>query len=254
MARYLYTLLLVLVLISCSKKKPAYKTFNPTTDSLSIYFDMANNEKLTVLKRKEFTQKAFSIVMNQPNDSMHRVYLLRVANRYFNMGEPQGYENTVRILLEKSKKTNDTTYIAKAYSYLGDYFGVIGSLDSAYTYYFKAEKMFIALHDHSNLARTRLNKANLQYDQSDFLGAEIAIFNGLRVIKKNEAKDLIFDSYNLLGLIYNDLEEYDKALEYNKKAYLSIKENEESSLKQYRAMSLNNTGLVYLNSTNKCNF
>ncbi|MGA9637135.1 tetratricopeptide repeat-containing sensor histidine kinase [Flavobacterium sp.] len=211
---------------------------------------MANNEKLAIPKRKKFTQKAFSIIMNQPNDSMHRVFLLRIANRYFNMGDASSYEKTVRLLLEKSKKAQDTTYIAKSYSYLGDYYGGIGIVDSAYTYYFKAEKIFRLLNDPYNLARNRFNKASLQYNQSDFIDAEIAVFNGLRAIKGKIASDLVFESYNLLGLIYNELEDYNKAIEYNTKAYNVINKNVINSVKFAKSMSLNNTGLVYQHMNN----
>ena len=245
MFKYKYIILFLTVLISCSKKETTYEIVDSTSDSLSIYFDRANNENLTVPKRKEFTQKAFSIVMNQPNDSMHRVYLLRVSNRYFNMDDARGFEETVRLLLQKSINAHDTTYIAKAYSYLGDYYGGIGRVDSAYTYYFRAEKMFLMLNDSYNLARNRFDKANLLYNQSDFISSEIAVFNALRAIKGKVANDLVFESYNLLGLIYNELEEFSKAIEYNTKAYKSIDDSVINNVRFAKAMSLNNIGLVY---------
>ena len=245
MFKYKYIILFLTVLISCSKKETTYEIVDSTSDSLSIYFDRANNENLTVPKRKEFTQKAFSIVMNQPNDSMHRVYLLRVSNRYFNMDDARGFEETVRLLLQKSINAHDTTYIAKAYSYLGDYYGGIGRVDSAYTYYFRAEKMFLMLNDSYNLARNRFDKASLLYNQSDFISSEIAVFNALRAIKGKVANDLVFESYNLLGLIYNELEEFSKAIEYNTKAYKSIDDSVINNVRFAKAMSLNNIGLVY---------
>ena len=245
MFKYKYIILFLTVLISCSKKETTYEIVDSTSDSLSIYFDRANNENLTVPKRKEFTQKAFSIVMNQPNDSMHRVYLLRVSNRYFNMDDARGFEETVRLLLQKSINAHDTTYIAKAYSYLGDYYGGIGRVDSAYTYYFRAEKMFLMLNDSYNLARNRFDKANLLYNQSDFISSEIAVFNALRAIKGKVANDLVFESYNLLGLIYNELEEFSKAIEYNTKAYKSIDDSVINNVRFAKAISLNNIGLVY---------
>ncbi len=217
-------------------------------DSLSVYLTKANEFNLPFKKKQEYNQKAFTIIMNQPNDSMYRVNLLRVANRYFNMDDWKGYAKTVRVLLEKSEQAKDTLYIAKANSYYGEYYGGIGVSDSAYLYYFKAEKMFIQLNDNYNLGRTRFSKALLQYGQSDFLGSEIAVFNALRAIKGIEAKDLEYECFNLLGLIYNELEEFNKAIEYHNKALKSI-DNEVMPVEfQSKATSFNNIGLVYINN------
>ena len=50
-------------------------------------------------------------------------------------------------------------------------------------YYYKAEKMYLELNDNYNLARARLNKALLQYNESDLLGSEIAVFKVLTVLR-----------------------------------------------------------------------
>ncbi|WPR72484.1 tetratricopeptide repeat protein [Flavobacterium sp. NG2] len=245
MSRYLYIILFLFIIIGCSKKKTTYKPIDSNSDSLAIYFDLANDEKLATSDRQLYAKKAFLTVVNQTNDSMHRVNLLRVANRYYNMGDMGEFEKSVRVLLKQSLAAKDTTYIAKSYSYLGDYYGGIMMPDSAYMYYFKAEKSFLLLNDAYNLGRTRLNKAGLQYNQSDYSGSEIAVFNVIRGINGIEAKELLFESYNLLGLIYSELEEFDKAIEYNDKAYASIDNAVISGIFQAKSMSLNNTGLVY---------
>ncbi len=216
-------------------------------DSLSSYFTLANDDNLTFQKKQEYNQKAFAIVMNQPNDSMFRVNLVRVANRYYNMNDWVSYGNTVHVLLDKSEKAKDTLNIAKANSFLGDYYGGKAVSDSAYFYYFKAEKMFVKLDDSYNLARTRLNKGLLQYSESDLLGSENAVINALRAIKGEKVSDLEYEAYNLLGLINNELEEFDKSIEYHNKALESIDDDVIPVQFQSKATSLNNIGLVYQN-------
>lgn len=238
------------VLIGCSKKKTTYEIVHSSEDSLSSYFALANDDNLTFQKKQEYNKKAFAIVMNQENDSMHRVNLFKIANRYFNMNDWNSYGKTVRLIIDKSKTVQDTANIAKAYSYFGEYYGGKLMLDSAYIYYFKAEKLFLKLNDSYNLARTRLNKANLLFGQNDFLGSEMAVFNALRVIKDKNFKDIEYESYNLLGIIYNDLEEYNKALEYLNKALESIDNNVIPLWNQSKATTLNNIGFVYQNMDN----
>ncbi|MCZ8228058.1 tetratricopeptide repeat-containing sensor histidine kinase [Flavobacterium sp.] len=160
------------------------------------------------------------------------------------------YNTTVLLLLNKSNEKKDYLSSAKAYTYLGDYYVSQSISDSAFFYYFKAEKIYLQLNDKFNLAKTRLNKANLQYGESDFLGSEVAVFNSLRVINGLDSKEVYYDSYNLLGAVYNEISEYNKALEFHFKA-LSISTNKDiPSVYQSKATSLNNIGYVYHNLKN----
>jgi signal transduction histidine kinase len=232
---------------ACSKKKEANQITTPSEDSLSTYLSKANDFNLVHKKRQEYIQKAFTIIINQANDSMNRVNLFRVANRYYNINNWKEYKETVQLVLEKSKISRDTINTAKAFTYLGDYYGSQGVSDSAYMYFFKGERLYINLKDNYNAARTRLNIALLQFNESDFSGSEISVFKALRVIKEEKANDIEYESYNLLGSIYNELGEYNKAIEFHTKALASIDDNVSPIEFQSRATSLNNLGLVYQN-------
>jgi signal transduction histidine kinase len=240
-------LLSLLAFFGCTKKDLANQTTAPSSDSLTTYMSKANDFSSTTKKRQDYIQKAFTIIINQENDSLQRVNLFRVANRYYNLNDWKKYQGIAQIILEKAISSKDTVSTAKAYSYLGDYYGSQGVSDSAFMYYFKAEKIYLQRNDNYNLAKTRLNKALLQYNESDLLGSEISVFKALRVIKGEKSNDLEYDSYNLLGLVYNELGDYAKAIEFHNKALASI-DNETTPIEfQSRATSLNNMGLVYQN-------
>lgn len=242
-------LLLVFIFFGCTKKNKFNTTINSSAseDSLSSYLSIANDFNLSSEKRKQFNQKAFSIIIDQPNDSLNKVNLFKVANRYYNMDNWVDFKNTVDIILEKAKDNKDTISKAKAYTYLGDFYVSQGVSDSAFLYYFKAEKIFLQRNEIKNLARTRLNKAILQFNEGDFLGSEIAVFNALRAVKGEKASDIVYDSYSYLGLIHNELGNYDRAIEYNSKALTSIDDKTLPSVFQSKATSLNNMGYVYQN-------
>ena len=235
--------------MGCTKKNAAIPTTTISEDSLSTYLAKANDFNLTDKKREEYTQKAFITVINQANDSLGRVNLFKVANRYYNLNNWKGYKETVKLVLEKSESSKDTVKIAKAYTYLGDYFQSQGIVDSAFSYYFKAEKMFITLKDNNNLAITRFNKALLQFNQSDFTGSEISAIKALSALRGEKTTENVYECYNILGLIYNELGEYDKSIEYYDKALASIDANT-PVVYQARATTLNNMGLVYQNKNN----
>ncbi|WP_269685963.1 tetratricopeptide repeat-containing sensor histidine kinase [Flavobacterium lacustre] len=247
---YIYIVLLFLfisIFFSCNKINEVNTDINTSQDSLSKYLSLANDFSLPVKKRLENNQKAFAIIIEQPNDSLNKVNLFKVANRYYNMDNWYYFEETVNIVLEKSKLSNDTINIAKAFTYLGDYYGAKAVSDTAFMYYFKAEKMFIKLSDNYNLSKTRLNKALLQFNESDFSGSEISVFKALGVVKGEKANDIKYESYNLLGVIYNETGEYDRALVYQNRALASIDDKVIPSVFQSKATSLNNLGYIYQN-------
>ncbi len=162
----------MLLFFGCSKKSSDNQVTTSSDDSLTTYMSKANDFGSTTKARQEYIQKAFSIVINQENDSLQRVNLFRVANRYYNLNDWKKYQEITKIVLEKSLSSKDTLSTAKAYSYLGDYYGAQGVSDTAFLSYFKAEKIYLQRNDNYNLARTRLNKALLQYKKVIILGAK----------------------------------------------------------------------------------
>jgi signal transduction histidine kinase len=243
----LYYIFLMIVLFGCTRNKVDKQTTKTSGDSLSTFLALANDDHLPIAYKKKYTQKALSIILSQKDDSINKVNLFKVANRYYNMSDWKSYFETSKLILEHSKNSNDTVNLAKAYTYLGDYFVQKSISDSAFYNFFKAEKLYIKLNDNYNLGKTLIGKANLQFKQNDFFNSEITVFKALRVLKEENANNLLYESYNLLGILYNERDEYDRALEYHNKALISLEDKTIPLVFQYKASSLNNMGYVYLN-------
>lgn len=247
-----YILLLLFqlfVFFGCSKKNAENNIVNSSEDSLSSYFSFANDLSLPLQKRQAYTHKAFEIVINHENDSLNRVNLFKVANRYYNINNWRDYNKTVHLILEKSESAKDTINITKAYTYLGDYYESQAVSDSAFMFYYKAEKMYAKLGDNFNLGKTLINKANLQYKAGDFLGSEKSVFNVLRIIKgEKQINNVLYDAYNLLGIIYGELGEYENAINYHNKALVISDDEIIPKEFQSKATTYNNIGFLYLNS------
>ncbi|QBN20620.1 tetratricopeptide repeat-containing sensor histidine kinase [Flavobacterium nackdongense] len=236
-----------MTVLGCTKKSAVNSLSNSPEDSLSSYLTKANDFGATTKKRQEYIQKAFNIVIEQDNDSLQRTNLFRIANRYYNLNDWNKYREIANIVLQKAKISRDSLSMAKAYSYLGDYYGSQGVSDSAFVNYFKSEKQYLNLKENYNASRTRLNIALLQFNESDLLGSEISVFKALKAIKGETANDIVYESNNLLGLIYNELGEFAKAIEYHNKALQGLDKAPTPIEFQSRATSLNNLGLVYQN-------
>lgn len=247
----LISFVLFLFLTNCSKKESnTFETEHSLNDSLTYYLERANDDNLSISIKKKFNYKALEIVQKQPNDSSSRASLFKVANRFFNINDWASFKNVSKDVLEKSLEKKDTIFIAKSYSYIGDFYSSQGNSDSAYVFYYKAEKLYSLFNDDLNLARTLLNKALLQFNESDFLGSERAVIKALRAIKGRNSNDIVYESNNLLGIIYNELEEYDKSIDYHTKALVNATDDKIPSVYQSRATSLNNIGYVYQNLKN----
>ncbi|WP_348823994.1 tetratricopeptide repeat-containing sensor histidine kinase [Flavobacterium aestuarii] len=246
---YCYILLLIFC-IGCTEKNKSKQNSIPSSDSLASYLLLANDIHLSQELKQKYNRKAFDIIINQKDDSINKVNLFKVANRYYNMADWQGYFETSKLVLENSKKSHDTVNLAKAYTYLGDYYKKKSISDSAFYCYNKAEKLYLKLNDSYNLAKTEINKANLQFSENEHFNSEIAVFKALRNIKQVKANDLLYESYNLLGILYNEREEYSKSLEFHNKALATLNDTSIPEELQFKATSLNNIGYVYLNLKN----
>lgn len=242
--------MLLFVFFGCTQKRTDRKSIQTSNDSLSLYFSFANDFNLSRQKRLEYISKANEIVINQENDSVNRVNFFKIANRYYNIGDWKEYSKTVNLVLNNSENAGDTISMAKAYSYLGDYYLQKSISDSAFLYYYKAEKMYTTLNDSYQLARTIINKAELLFRVGDFIGSEKEVFKGLRIIKEDEneaANEINYDAHNMLGMVYNSMGEYENAIIYHKKALNTIDALEIIGKNQTMAISYLNLGLVYMN-------
>ncbi|OXA95013.1 tetratricopeptide repeat-containing sensor histidine kinase [Flavobacterium hercynium] len=233
---------------ACSRKAKTDNEKSPVKDSLPAYLSLANEDNLPLKFKQKYNQKALAIILEQQDDSVNKANFFKVANRYYNMGDWKSYFKTTKLILERSEKNKDSATTAKAYSYLGDYYIVQSIPDSAFLSYYKAEKLYLRLKDEYNIARTFLNKASLQYNEGDFFESEITVFKALSSLKKQKkVNELFYESYNLLGILYNEREEYAKALEFQTKALQVLEDQTIPAEFQYRATSLNNVGYVYMN-------
>ncbi|MEN2401329.1 ATP-binding protein [Flavobacterium sp. MC2016-06] len=248
---FLILLLLSLAFFGCTQKKAEDRTLKSSEDSLVIYLSLANDIDLPFKYKQDYNKKAFDIIINQKDDSINKVNLFKVANRYYNMDDLNSYKKISVLILERSKKSKDSVNLAKAYTYLGDYYNGKAVSDSAFINYFAAEKIYLRINDEGNLAKTFISRADLQFKEGDLFQSEITIFKALRVLKhQKDVDNQIYECYNLLGILYNEREEYEKALDFHNKALeiLKLKTIPDALLSE--ATSLNNIGFVYLNMHN----
>ncbi|MGM8362300.1 tetratricopeptide repeat-containing sensor histidine kinase [Flavobacterium sp. ARAG 55.4] len=249
---------MVFVYFGCTQKQTDNKSVlnisNVSKDSLPLYFSLANDFNLSRQKRLEYIYKANVIVTNSENDSLNRVNLFKVANRYYNINLMKEYCKTVNLVLENSEKVSDTVSMAKAFTYLGDYYRIKLVSDSSFLFYYKAEKMYEKLNNKFDLAKTLINKSDLLFRVGDFISSEKEVFKALRIIKdyKNQeaVNEVNYDAYNILGMVYNGMNEYDNSISYHNKALKTLEKMQIIGKSQTMAISYLNLGMVYSSLNN----
>ncbi|GAA4962960.1 hypothetical protein GCM10023315_09090 [Algibacter aquimarinus] len=145
-------------------------------------------------------------------------------------------------------KIVDSTKLAEAYYDLGHEYRLNYLTDSSYYYYNKAEKISRKLNRKLLLAKTLYGISAIQSDEKDYTGAEVTSFEAISLLENfkvsYEADICKSHVYNNLGISFNELGQFDKSIEYHKKALqLRKKLNDKNRVDN----SLNNIGFVYKN-------
>ncbi|MEJ2112445.1 MAG: sensor histidine kinase [Flavobacteriaceae bacterium] len=123
--------------------------------------------------------------------------------------------------LKLATKTSFKSQLARVNKNLGYYY-FNRSIDSAYYYDNKAEKLYRELNDNFNTAVVLLDIAIMQRFEKDYTGSELTSTNGLSLLDQlketNEVKRYKSYFYNELGLIFMELNQFEESIEYNLKA------------------------------------
>ena len=246
----LFFYLLSFFLVNCNQAKKEDEDNIIQSDSLSYFFEMANNDSITLEKRKWYTKKAVIVISKKNNDSLRRVNYFKVANRYYNMNEMEDYKKTSFLLIKNSIEARDTISLLKSYGYVSDYYISKNISDSAYIYNFELQKLYTLLKDDVNVAKCLLNKAILQHNEGDFLGCERTVFTALKRLRTTNNYEMRYEAYNYLGIVYAELAEYKLSKEYYERALQIVDMGRIPIEYQLKATTLNNLGILYRNQNN----
>ncbi|MFN3967512.1 tetratricopeptide repeat protein [Flavobacterium sp.] len=243
-------LFLSLLLFGCSKSKKDAPNSKATSDSVSYYFNQSKKENLNKNQKIKNLNKALNHVERLNNDSKNRDKLAEITFEYYNLNSPKEFYKSANFLLKKSLLTKDSVNLGKAYRCKATYFMSTQELDSSFIYYIKAEKIYSKPSDELVLGNILLNKGVIQYLKSDFLGAELSLTRAYSFFKNSDKKDKLYATLNQLGLVYNELKEYDKAVFFHTKALETVNEFNLQNEEHQKAVCYNNLGYLYVKQKN----
>lgn len=201
-----------------------------------------NAKDSVILKSLE---RAYFFATNLENSQTNRDTIFSISYKQYLLKDWKSFNEVANNLLKKSKEVGDSINLVKAYRFKANYFKRIEEYDSSFYYYIKAEKIYFQQNDQLNLANILFNKGIVQYSKSDYLGAESSLVKAYYIFKNSNEIEKYYGTLNQLGLVCNELKEYERAEDYHKIALKLVKDNKLSGEHQ-ETVCYNNLGYLFL--------
>ncbi|WP_156101192.1 sensor histidine kinase [Salegentibacter sp. Hel_I_6] len=242
--RTLYSFLLLFVLLlslaSCKDNNQVdHKNSKPSLDE--IFSDTTLNKT----QKKQFLDSAYASIFTIQNDSLKNENLLEISYQYLKINDSLNFFHSNKAARNFSIKVEDSVGIAATYWDLAHFYHNYNREDSTYYYYNRAQRIYENLGDEYNSGRLLLNMAIIQKNIKDYTGSEVSTTNAITLLKPLNDYSQLYAAYNNLGIIFGELEQYDKALEYFNKGIKYLDKSGE--VNRYSSV-WNNMGVVYQES------
>jgi signal transduction histidine kinase len=232
--------------LSCNKHKNEVIAEKQATDSLTYYMRVVNSENIAEKQKTKALDKSVSLVSSLKNTKKNRDTLFSLMLNYYNLKEWDKYQLSSKILFKNSLLSKDSVNLAKNFRYKGSYYKRMEVYDSSFYYYLKSEKLYLKLKDDSNYANILMNKGIVQFFVSDYLGAELSLSKAYYIFKDSKEKEKLYGTLNQLGLVCNELKEYERAADYHNKALEVVREFNLKNEEHQEAVCYNNLGYLYI--------
>ncbi len=240
-----YSFFLFLIIISLNSFSQDRKLSE--VDSISYLIEKSYDNSIPIIERLSFAESAKRLSEKINNDTLKNNALRYIAVNHFGLKNYNLFKKAGKEYLEQSRKIKDSFGIAKANIYLGQFYFMALSNDSAYFYYYNAEKVYRAIKNDLEIGKTLLKIAIIQKNEKDFTGSEVSTIEAISLLEPLDENERLAFSYNNLGIIYNELGDYDQAINYHEKALKFKRKFEERNIASEN-ISINNIAVVYKNA------
>ncbi|WP_291115027.1 tetratricopeptide repeat-containing sensor histidine kinase [Flavobacterium sp. UBA6135] len=246
MKRFFFISILLLFVYSCKEFSNKPHNSDALQDSIQLYIGKANDFTKSDDEVVAYLDKASSFIKSQERDSIYFINKFYVAFIYDNVGKSDQFKNIMLEVVEEATKESDSVNLARAYSYIGEYYSGRMVLDSAVMNFQQAEKIFFKLKDNVSIGRTHVKMALAKYKARDYIGSEKSAVDALNFIRLENNKLLEYEANSLLGVTCIEIKDFDKAKEYFEKSLRIANDEQLENFGKYqtKAASLNNLGII----------
>src|SRR5690606_27826770 len=168
-------------------------TKTKATDSIGFYIDNSLKKVYGSKIQLTYALRAKSLSQIHNSDSLLIKSYINLASLYSDKNYAIEHNPTLFVKyshkgLSLAKRINNTSLLALSNKTLGYYY-FDKSVDSAYYYNSKAEKLFRSLKDDFNTAVVLYDIALLQRSDKDYTGSELTCVNGLSLLDQLQSSN-----------------------------------------------------------------
>lgn len=233
-------LLAGVLILSVNCKKPT-QTPPSNTKNIDSLLQMVSKHTYAFKSQPNST-----IVLNKINDlssdSLKLKYYRKMAFAIAKHQDTTLFRHVNTQALNLAHKLNDSLAIGDVHWNFGIHFLHRNLRAKSYLHYEKAYRYFKNKNEYY-AAKMLYHMALIKSFVKDYTGSEILLYKAITIFKKLNKNKQLYLSHNILGTIYDNLEDYHQALShYNKaKKYLNLLNNKSLYLQDIQ----NNMGVLY---------
>ncbi|GFD92767.1 hypothetical protein KUL156_42390 [Alteromonas sp. KUL156] len=240
------TLLALLILLNKNSFGSNSNTSFIQRDSIELWINKSKNKKLDINNRKKLLFKSYKYILN--NNLKKPLELSSIAYEYYKLKDTIFFKEVNNKAIKLSQKLKSNYALGDAHWNFATFYVRQNKNKEAYFHFSKAQELFQANGNNYENAKMLYAMGRIKGFHRDYAGSEILIVNSIKLFKSiNKAYDL-YHSYNYLGLLQEDIKEFDKALFYYDKSlnyYHSLENKEDNYLGTF-----NNIANVHFKSKN----
>lgn len=234
---------LILILSACKDTSNTVTNSNNTIqDNINNFIAVSNDLRLDKTKRIRFGDKAYQLALASKQDTLEYKGLYNKIQIDLLFAQ-DSIPYFLKRLKELANKKESNSYLGGYYFHSGTYYNN-KNIDSSFINYNNSVTEYLKDKDSLRAGYSLLIMANLQRSSSDYFGAESTATAALDCLKNSKNKTYLGAIHNLLGMIYQQLFNYENALKNYEKA-LEIAENQIS-----KDVISNNIALVHMDNKN----
>lgn len=240
MKRALFFFTILLLFQSCESDNLTSKT------DQQYYINSKQFTTLTLPKKLNYLDSLTLELANKKNDSLLRKNFLDVANEYLYINQFEKSREISFKILKFSKVARDSITAATSLFYIGDSYQFTQK-DSAYYYYYQAEKIYQKRLDFSNVARMQYNKAYVLFYDGNYIACEVQLSKALQNLNNSKDYFLLYSCNSLLGNCLEKIGDFDEALIYHNLAlrYIDKLDVDNREKNVYKVSTIGNISNLY---------
>jgi signal transduction histidine kinase len=209
-------------------------------DSIPLWIKASKNNNYSTIQQKAFLKKAYNEIKSNPTPTD----LSSIAFRYYQLKDTLEFNRVNKEALNLSIKLKDSFNIADTHWNYATFYLNGEIYEKAYRHFTIAYNHFNGIEKEYEAARMLYSMAFIKGRYRDYTGSEVLTFEAIKKFKNLKSNRFLYQSYNRLGLLQNDIQEYDRALFYYQKALEYLEKLEEKN--NFYTWSIANIGLTYL--------